>query len=40
MLAEEARLEQGDEAPTPLSEVLAELGIDPDEAIQEFSGLS
>lgn len=37
MLAEEARLEQGDEAPTDLEQVLAELGIDPDEAVQEHT---
>lgn len=31
LLAEEARLEQGDSPPTPLAEVLAELGIKLDE---------
>ena len=40
VLAEEARLEQGDEAPVPLSEVLIELGIDPDETFRESSEVS
>jgi hypothetical protein len=33
LLAEEARAEQGDEVPTPLSEVLAELGIELEEDV-------